>query len=184
MPLPFARPCKHWSKSRAVKWWQVLLHQLPLNLWRHPHKKHLQLQNLLRRPQQMLQKLQTTHPPQKLQIPKCLQSPWQKLHLSNLKLHLAQLWRCEVMTAQAKNAPKLRLRAVVAMASPAASLATSQALAVMANQAAMVDVTVVAKALRHVAHVWVMRLSAPSVMLWNLHKMPCAAWLHKPMAKC
>jgi hypothetical protein len=70
------------------------------------------------------------------------------------------------------------------MANPVASLATSQALAVMANQAAMVDVTVVAKALRHVAHVWVMPLSVHNVTRWNLHKMPCVAWLHKPMAKC
>ena len=132
----------------------------------------------------MQQKSPTKHPPQRRQSPKCLPNPWQKLHLSNLKLHHAPLWRCAVMTVQAKNAPKPHLQVVVAMANPVASLATSQALAVMANQAAMVDVTVVAKALRHVAHVWVMRLSAPSVMLWNLHKMPCAAWLHKPMAKC
>ena len=128
--------------------------------------------------------MQAKHPPQKLQIPKCLQSPWQKRHLPNPKPHHAPSWRCAVMTAQAKNAPKLRLLAAVAMANPVASLATSQALAVMANQAAMVDVTVVAKALRHVAHVWVMPLSVRNVTRWNLHKMPCVAWLHKPMAKC
>ena len=132
----------------------------------------------------MQQKLQAKHPPQRRQSPKCLQNPWQKLPLPNPKLHLAPSWRCAVMTAQAKNAPKLRLLAAVAMANPVASLATSQALAVMANQAAMVDVTVVAKALRHVAHVWVMPLSVRNVMRWNLHKMPCVAWLHKPMAKC
>jgi hypothetical protein len=50
------------------------------------------------------------------------------------------------MTDLAKNVPKLHPLAVVAMASPAASLATSQALAVTVNQAAMADVTVVAKA--------------------------------------
>ena len=106
------------------------------------------------------------------------------MHLPNLKLHLAPLWRCAVMIAPDKNVSKPRLQLVVAMANPVASLATSQALAVMANQAAMVDVTVVAKALRHVAHVWVMRLSVRNVTRWSLHKMPCVAWLHKPMAKC
>jgi ATP-dependent RNA helicase SUPV3L1/SUV3 len=44
------------------------------------------------------------------------------------------------MTDLAKNVPKLHPLAVVAMASPAASLATSQALAVTVNQAAMADV--------------------------------------------
>jgi hypothetical protein len=50
MLLPSVRPCKHWSKSRAVKWWLALLPQLPqlpLSLLRHLHKKRLQLQNLL-----------------------------------------------------------------------------------------------------------------------------------------
>jgi hypothetical protein len=85
------------------------------------------------------------------------------------------------MTAQAKSAPKLPLqRAVVAMASPVASLATSLALAVMAS----LHATVVARALPRVVLVWVTRLSAPNVTRWNLRKTPCAAWLHKPMAKC
>ena len=88
------------------------------------------------------------------------------------------------MTAQVKNVPKPHLLAVVVMASPAASLAISQALAVMANRAAMADVTVVVKALHRVAHVWVMRLSAPNALPWNQHKMRCVAWPHKPMAKC
>jgi len=117
-------------------------------------------------------------------MPKCLQSQWQKLPPSNPKPHLAPSWRCAVMTVRVKNVPKLRLLAAGEMASPVASLATSQALAVMANQAAMVDVTVVAKALRHVAHVWVMRLSVRNVTRWNLHKMHCAAWLHKPTVRC
>ena len=79
------------------------------------------------------------------------------------------------MTVQAKNVPKLHPLAVVAMA--------SQALAVTANQAAMADVMVAARALHRVAHVWVMQLSAPNALLWNLHKMPCVAWLRKPTAK-
>jgi sRNA-binding protein len=70
------------------------------------------------------------------------------------------------------------------MASPAASLAISQALAVTANPAAMADVTVVVKDLRRVALVWAMRLSVRNAMLWNQPKMPCVAWLHKPTAKC
>ena len=128
----------------------------------------------------MQQKVQTKHQPQRLQIPKCLQSPWQKLPPLSPKLHHAPLWRCAVMTAQVKNVPKLCLLAAVVMASLAASLVTSQALAVMANQAA----TAVAKALRHVAHVWVMPLSVRNVTRWSLHKMPCVAWLHKRTAKC
>jgi hypothetical protein len=88
------------------------------------------------------------------------------------------------MTDLAKNVPKLHPLAVVAMASPAASLATSQALAVTANQAAMADVMVAARALHRVAHVWVMQLSAPNALLWSLHKMPCVVWLHKRTARC
>ena len=84
------------------------------------------------------------------------------------------------MTARAKNAPKPHLLAVAAMANPlanpAASLATNQALVVMANR--------VAKALHHAAHVWAMRLSVRNVMHWSQRKMRCAAWPHKPMAKC
>ena len=181
MPQPFARPCKRWNKSRAVKWW--LQPQLPLSLLLHLNKKHLQFQNLQTRRQQTQQKVQAKHQ-QRLQILKCLQSPWQKLPPSNPKLHHAPSWPCAVMTAQVKNARKLRLLAEVAMASPVASLATSQALAAMANQAEMVDVTVAVKALHHVAHVWVMRLSVPNAMLWNLRKMPCVVWPHKRTAKC
>jgi hypothetical protein len=88
------------------------------------------------------------------------------------------------MTARAKNVPKWHLLAAVAMANPVASLAISQALAVTPNQAAMADVMVAAKALRHVVHVWVMSLSVRNVMRWSLHKMPCVAWLHKRTAKC
>jgi hypothetical protein len=108
------------------------------------------------------------------------QSPQPKLPLSNPKLHLARWWLCAAMTAQAKNAPKRRLLVAAAMASQAASLAISQALAVTANQAAMAGV----KALRLVALVWVTPLSVRNVMLWNQRKMHCVAWLHKPMAKC
>ena len=88
------------------------------------------------------------------------------------------------MTALVKSVPKWHLQVAVAMASPAASLVTSQVLAVMANQAAMADVTVVAKALHRVAHVWVMQLSVPSAMPWSRRKTRCAAWLRKRMAKC
>ena len=132
----------------------------------------------------MQQKLQTKHPPQRLQTPKCLQSPWQKWHLSNPKPHHAPSWRCAVMTAQVKNVPKPHLLAVAAMASPAASLATSQALAVTLNQAVMADATVAAKASHRAAHVWVMQLSAPSALPWNQPKTRCVAWPHKPMARC
>ena len=70
------------------------------------------------------------------------------------------------------------------MASPVASLVISQAMAVTPNQAAMADVTVVAKALHHVVHVWVMLLSVRNVTRWSPHKMHCAAWLHKRTEKC
>ena len=88
------------------------------------------------------------------------------------------------MTAQAKSAPRWHLLAAVAMASPAASLATSQALAVMANLAAMAGVTLAVKASHRVDLVWAMLLSVRSVMPWNRHKMHCVVWQHKPMAKC
>ena len=88
------------------------------------------------------------------------------------------------MTAQAKNAPKPRLLAEVEMANPAVSLAINQALAVMASLAARVVVMVAAKALRRVAHVWVMRLSVHNVMRWSRLKMHCVAWPHTPTAKC
>ncbi len=132
----------------------------------------------------MLLKVLMTHPPRKTQMLKCLQSPWLKLPRSNPKPHPALWWPCAVMTDQAKNVPKLPLQAAAAMASPAASLATSQVLVVMANQAEMVVVTAAVKALHRVAHVWAMRLSVHNVMLWSQPKMPCVAWLHKPMAKC
>jgi len=96
--------------------------------------------------------------------------------LPNLKPHHALWWPCAVMTARAKNAPKPHLRVVVAMASPAVNLATSQALAETAN--------LVAKALRRVAHVWGMRHSVPSAMRWNRRKMRCAAWPRKRTVKC
>jgi len=115
---------------------------------------------------------------------KFLQNLLQKLPLSNPKLHHA-LWSLfAVTTALAKNVPKPRPQAAAAMASQAASLATSQVLVVMANQVAMVVVTAAVKALRLVAHVWAMRLSVRNVMLWNQRKMHCVAWLHKPTAKC
>ena len=88
------------------------------------------------------------------------------------------------MTAQGKNAPKPPLRRVVAMANRVASLATSQALAVMASLVAMVDETVRVKVLRRVVHVWAMWLSVRNVMRWSLRKMHCAAWLHKRTEKC
>jgi hypothetical protein len=112
------------------------------------------------------------------------QSPQPKLRLSNPKLHLALWSLCAVMTAQAKNVPKLHPLVAAAMARQAASLATSQVLVVMANQVAMVVVTAAVKALRLVAHVWVMLLSVRNVMLWNQRKMHCVAWLHKPTVKC
>jgi hypothetical protein len=77
------------------------------------------------------------------------------------------------MTVQAKSARRQHLLAVVAMASPVASLAISQVLAVMANQAAMADVTVAEKALRRAAHVWGMLLSVPNALHWNRPKMRC-----------
>lgn len=118
-------------------------------------------------------------------LPK-LRSPWLKLSPSNPKPHHALLWRCAATTDLAKNAPSPRLLAVVAMASPAASLATNQALDVTVSQAAMAveTVLVTAKALLRVAHVWAMRLSAPNVLPWNQPKMRCAAWLPMPMARC
>jgi hypothetical protein len=113
-------------------------------------------------------------------------SPRQKLKPppSSPKPHLALWSPFEAMTAQAKNARRQHLQAVAAMASLVASLATSLALAVMANQAAMADVTVVAKALRRAVHVWVMLLSAPNASLWNRPKMRCVVWPHKPMVRC
>ena len=94
---------------------------------------------------------------------------------SNPKLHPALWLQCAVMTALDRNAPKLRPQAVVAMASPAASLAISQHLAVTANLAvmahAMADVMVVARALRRAVHDWVMQLSVPNALLWNQPKM-------------
>jgi hypothetical protein len=108
----------------------------------------------------------------------------EKLPPPNPKPHHALWWLCAVMTARAKNVPKLRLLAAVAMANPAASLAINQVWVVMAKQAVMVDVMVLAKALRHVAHVWGMSLFVRSVMPWNQPKTLCAAWLHTPMAKC
>ena len=103
---------------------------------------------------------------------------------SNPKPHHVLWWLCAVMTAQAKNAPKPRPQVVVEMASPAASLAISQALAVTANPAAMADATVVAKGLHRGAHVWVMRLSVRNALLWNQPKMRCVDWPRKPTAKC
>jgi hypothetical protein len=82
------------------------------------------------------------------------------------------------MTDPAKNAPSPPLRGVGAMASLAASLATSQALVVMAA------VTQAEKVLPHVARVWVMQLFAPNALLWSLHKTRYADWPHKPTAKC
>jgi hypothetical protein len=102
---------------------------------------------------------------------KHLQSQLQKLPPSNPKPHHVPWWLCAVMTALVKNAPKLPPLAVVAMASPAASLGISQALAVTANQVVMVAV----KALHRVAHVWAMPLSVRNVMRWNRHKMRCVA---------
>ena len=54
----------------------------------------------------MPQKLQPKPPPQMLQSPKCLLSPWQKLPPLNPKLHHALSWPYAVMTAQVKNVPK------------------------------------------------------------------------------
>ena len=88
------------------------------------------------------------------------------------------------MTAQGKDAAKPPLRRVVAMANRVASLATSQALAVMASLVAMVDETVRVKVLRRVAHVWAMWLSVRNVMRWNLRKMHCVAWPRRPTVKC
>jgi hypothetical protein len=82
------------------------------------------------------------------------------------------------MTDPAKNAPSPPLRGVDAMASLAASLATSQALVVMAA------VTQAEKVSHHVARVWVMQLFAPNALPWNRRKTPYAAWPHKPTAKC
>jgi hypothetical protein len=130
-----------------------------------------------------IQALIQTQSSQPTTLPK-LQSPWLKLPQSNPKLHHAQSWLCAVMTAQAKSVPKPPPLAVVAMASPAASLVTSQALAVTASQAAMVDVMVAAKALHRAAHVWVMQLSVLNALLWSLPKMPCVVWLHKRTARC
>ncbi len=87
-------------------------------------------------------------------------------------------------TAQVKNAPKPPLRRVVAMAKRVASLATNQALVVMASPVAMVGETVRVKVLRRVVHVWVMWLSVRNVMRWSLRKMHCAAWPRRPTAKC
>ncbi len=113
-----------------------------------------------------------------------LPSQWHQRLQLNPKRHLALWWPCAAMIVQAKNAPKPRPQAVAAMASPAASLATSQVLVVMANQVAMVVVTAAVKALLRVAHVWATRLSVRNVMLWNLRKMPCDVWLPKRTAKC
>jgi hypothetical protein len=88
------------------------------------------------------------------------------------------------MTDPAKNAPKLHLLAEAEMASPAASLATSQVLAVTANLAAMAIVMAAAKALHRVALDWAMQLSAPNALPWSPPKMRCAAWPRKPMARC
>ena len=117
-------------------------------------------------------------PPRKRRLLKRLTRPQKRL--SNPKPRHAPWLLCAVMTVLAKSAPRLRLQVVVAMENLAASLATSQALDVMANQ----GVTVVAKALRHVAHVWVMRPSVPNAMRWSQPKTLCVVWLHKPMAKC
>ena len=132
------------------------------------------------------QNLPTAQPPMEKALRK-LKPPHQRLPP---KRHHVLWWLCVATIALVKSAPKWRPQDAAVMASPvAASLATALAVTKALVLAVIVTARVVLRVmavtgLPHAVHVWAMRRSVRSDLLWNRHKTRCVAWPLKRMAKC